>query len=206
MKRCYSIGLIAGMLALSACQQQPAKNAGGAGDIESGRALDPQSPPATPSSPPSPPPLPAPVTPSTGSGENDGYPDLTPAPLTGDAAKSETGARSLVLSWARAVELREFDQAWEMMGKAGQAQISKGEFNALFHPLRDITVAVPTGSSEGAAGSIYYTAPATVTGTRVDGSKAVLKGEVVLRRVNDVDGATPAQLRWHFAQVNLAPA
>jgi hypothetical protein len=58
---------------------------------------------------------------------------------------------------------------------------------------------------EGAAGSSYYTAPATITGIRADGSKATLKGEVVLRRVNDVPGATPEQLAWHIEQVNLTP-
>jgi hypothetical protein len=139
-------------------------------------------------------------------GENDGQPDITPAALTGDAAKGEKGARAMLLAWARGIEQREFDQAWALMGDAAKAQLSKAQFNALFHPLQAITVAVPGGTMEGAAGSSYYTAPATVTGTRADGTKATLKGEVVLRRVNDVPGATPAQLAWHIEQVNLKPA
>jgi hypothetical protein len=72
--------------------------------------------------------------------------------------------------------------------------------------LQNISVAVPTGTMEGAAGSSYYTAPATITGIRADGSKATLRGDVVLRRVNDVPGATPEQLAWHIEQVNLKPA
>ncbi|MEP6868370.1 MAG: hypothetical protein ABJA20_07625 [Novosphingobium sp.] len=52
------------------------------------------------------------------------------------------------------------------------------------------------GEVEGAAGSLYYEVPATLTGA----SGAVLgKGKVTLRRVNNVTGATPSQLRWHFA-------
>ena len=163
-------------------------------------------PAATPTSPATPVAEVTPTAPVTSSGENDGSPDITPAKLTGDAAKTETGARAILLAWARGIELREFDQAWNLMGDAAKAQTSKSQFNALFHPLRDITVAVPGGDMEGAAGSIYYTVPTTVTGTRADGSKVTLKGDVILRRVNDVDGATPEQLQWHIAQMNLKPA
>ena len=141
----------------------------------------------------------------TEAGENDGVPDIKPAPLTPESAKTEKGARANLLAWARGIELREFDQAWNLMGDAAKAQTSKARFNALFHPLRNITVAVPDGEMEGAAGSSYYTVPTTVTGTLADGTKAVLKGDVVLRRVNDVDGATPEQLTWHIEQVNLKP-
>ena len=59
---------------------------------------------------------------------------------------------------------------------------------------------VGKGESEGAAGSLYYTAPVTVT----DGTR-VLKGDVVLRRVNDVPGATEEQLRWHIESTTLTP-
>ena len=131
---------------------------------------------------------------------------LSSAKLTGDAAKGVKGARNMLLAWARGIELREFDQAWNLMGDAAKAQLSRAQFNARFQPLRNITVAVPTGTMEGAAGSSYYTAPATITGLRADGTTQTLKGEVVLRRVNDVPGATPEQLAWHIEQVNLTPA
>jgi hypothetical protein len=151
-------------------------------------------------------PSPAPGDATSIAGENDGQPDLAAIPLPGPDAKTEKGARAMLLPWARGIELREFDQSWKMMGDAAKAQISRTAFNAMFHPLSDITVAVPGGSMEGAAGSSYYTVPTTITGTRADGSKAKLTGDVVLRRVNDVPGATPAQLTWHIEQVNLKPA
>jgi len=144
--------------------------------------------------------------PSANAGENDGSPVITPAPLTPEAAKTEQGARANLLAWARGIELREFDQAWNLMGDAARAQTSKARFRALFQPLREISVAVPGGQIEGAAGSSYYTVPTTITGTRADGTKAELKGEVVLRRVNEVPGATPAQLRWHIERVTLDPS
>ena len=58
---------------------------------------------------------------------------------------------------------------------------------------------------EGAAGSSYYTAPTTVVGKTEDGRPFRLEGEVVLRRVNDVPGATEDQLRWHLEKVDLKP-
>lgn len=53
------------------------------------------------------------------------------------------------------------------------------------------------------AGSVYYTAPVAISGSDSDGRPVRIEGEAVLRRVNDVDGATPAQLRWHFDTLNL---
>jgi len=48
---------------------------------------------------------------------------------------------------------------------------------------------------EGAAGSLYCTVAGTLTDAG-DPAKAPLEGALVLRRVNDVPGATPEQLRW----------
>jgi hypothetical protein len=192
------VALLVSAMALAACQQQPAREAGAASEASS-----PSPALATDTSTPSPA---DPATATTIAGENDGSPDITPAQLTGDAAKGEKGARNMLLAWARGIELREFDQAWNLMGDTAKAQLPKAQFNARFQPLANITVAAPTGTMEGAAGSSYYTAPTTITGTRADGSKATLKGEVVLRRVNDVPGATPEQIAWHIEQVNLTPA
>lgn len=189
---------------LAGCQEQPSKNVGGTSDIEQGRSIDSREPPAAPTAPPSPPRSPTQAS-TTEPGENDGSPVITLAPLTADAARSETGARAMLLAWARGIELREFDQAWALMGDAAKAQTSKAAFNTLLSPLRGITVAVPGGTMEGAAGSSYYTAPATITGTRADGSKALLRGEVVLRRANDLPGATPEQLAWHIERIDLQP-
>ena len=197
--------LVFGALSIVSCQQGTSQQ--GEDQLDAGTAAEVPAPagyPALQNSTPAPAPTTVVASPDTG--ENDGSPDITPAKLTGDAAKGVKGARNMLLAWARGIELREFDQAWNLMGDAAKAQLSRAQFNARFQPLRNITVAVPTGTMEGAAGSSYYTAPATITGTRADGSKATLKGEVVLRRVNDVPGATPEELAWHIEQVNLTPA
>lgn len=132
-----------------------------------------------------------------------GAPDFSPPPLTAEAERGVTGARNVMLSFARAIEERAFGQAWAMLGPADKQRWSQEEFAGLFGDLSDITVAVPDGTTEGAAGSIYYTAPVAITGADREGRPIRMEGEAVLRRVNDVEGATPAQLRWHFETLTL---
>ena len=59
--------------------------------------------------------------------------------------------------------------------------------------------------TEGGAGSIYIEIPVVVTGAMKTGGSFRMQGPVALRRVNDVDGATPAQLRWHIFSSGLKP-
>lgn len=138
-----------------------------------------------------------------GSGVNEGYPDLTPPPLTAEAEKGIEGARNVLLSFARAIELKEFDQAWAMLSPGDRQKWPKAEFTRMFADLGEITVAIPSGTVEGAAGSLYYTGPIAITADGRDGRPVRFEGETVLRRVNDIDGATPAQLRWHFDKLTL---
>ena len=139
-------------------------------------------------------------------GVNDGVPDLTPPILSYEAERSPAGPRNVLLSFSRALELKEFDQAWAMLSPNDKRIWSKPAFAALFAGLEEIAVAIPDGTGDAACGSVYYTAPVTVTAARLDGRPAKITGEALLRRINDVDGATPAQLRWHFEKLTLTPA
>lgn len=56
-------------------------------------------------------------------------------------------------------------------------------------------IAAQAPEVEGAAGSLYCTVKGTLTDAG-DAEKQATTGELQLRRVNDVDGATQAQLRW----------
>lgn len=136
-------------------------------------------------------------------GVNDGSPDLTPPVLTPEAERSVMGARNVLLSFARAIELREYDQAWALLSPGDKQKWSKPAFAAQFADLGKTTVAIPDGTQDGGAGSSYYTAPVTITANDKEGRPVRIEGEAVLRRVNDVDGATPAQLRWHFDRLTL---
>jgi len=73
--------------------------------------------------------------------------------------------------------------------------IDDARLGALFAGYKQPTIAIAGIEQEGAAGSLYC----TVSGSLADAgdkAKAAGKGEIVLKRVNDVPGATPAQLRW----------
>jgi len=131
-------------------------------------------------------------------------PDLTPLPLVPNAERGVKGARNVLLSWARAIELREFGQAYALMSESDRRKWSEAEFAAMFNDLDPITVAVPGGTMEGAAGSLFYTSQATITATDGDGRPVRIEGPVVLRRVNDVPGATSSQLLWHIESADLA--
>lgn len=133
--------------------------------------------------------------------ESHAAPDRAPPALVSETEKGETGARNVLLSFARAIELRAFDAAYAMLGDAARQGMTRAEFAALFDGLGEITVAVPEGRMEGAAGSLYYEVPITITGGGGDG----LTGTTVLRRVNDVPGASPEQLRWHIERFEVAP-
>jgi hypothetical protein len=73
--------------------------------------------------------------------------------------------------------------------------IDDARLRALFHGYKQPTIAIAGLEQEGAAGSIYCTVSGTLTDAAHPATPAQ-KGELVLKRVNDVPGATPAQLRW----------
>ena len=161
--------------------------------------------PATDATPPEASPVESPAAPPSArdSGAASKAPDLAPPILTPEAERGEKGARNVLLSFARAIELKQFGQAWALLSPADKAKWSRADFATMFADLGKITVAVPTGTMEGAAGSSYYTAPVTITADDKDGRPVRIEGEAVLRRANDVPGATAAQLRWHFEKVTL---
>lgn len=147
------------------------------------------------------PPALAPADPANGMDAS--VPPAGPPALTPEAERGVEGARNVLLFFARAIELKRYDEAWALLSPADKRKWSRTAFAALFADLPEATVAVPTGSMEGAAGSSYYTAPVTITGNDRAGRPVRLEGSAVLRRVNDVPGATPAQLRWHFETLTL---
>ncbi|QIK96737.1 hypothetical protein G7076_10080 [Sphingomonas sp. HDW15A] len=130
-------------------------------------------------------------------------PDLAPPNLTPEAERGEKSARNVLLSFARAIELKEFNQAWALLSPADKARWSQVVFAKIFADLGKISVAVPAGTMEGAAGSTYYSAPIIITANDMDGRPVRIEGEAMLRRVNDVPGATPEQLHWHFETLKL---
>ena len=61
------------------------------------------------------------------------------------------------------------------------------------------------GAVEGAAGSLYVEVPVVLYGRYVTGGAYRRAGQVTLRRVNGVPGATAAQLAWRIERIELKP-
>lgn len=55
--------------------------------------------------------VPPPLADGSPDAANDGYPDLTPSPLDPATERTEAGARNVLLAFACAIELGEWDQA-----------------------------------------------------------------------------------------------
>jgi len=73
--------------------------------------------------------------------------------------------------------------------------IDDARLAALFAGYQQPAIAISGVDQEGAAGSSYCTVGGTLT-DKANAAKPSQKGEFVLKRVNDVPGATPRQLRW----------
>lgn len=101
--------------------------------------------------------------------------------------------------FASVIEARDWPSVRAYWGDKGERSgMNEAGFAAKWDVLKAPAVSIGAGAQEGAAGSLYYTAPITI----VDGER-MLRGEVTIRRVNDVDGASTEQLRWHVETLTL---
>ena len=127
-----------------------------------------------------------------------------PPSASGSPAPSPSTSRDpqeVLTGWARAIASRDWPLVRAYWGEKGERSgLSPQQFAHRWDSLLTPKVSFGEGSQEGAAGSVYYTAPVTIA----DGPRR-LSGEVVLRRVNDVPGATPEQLRWHIEATTVVP-
>ncbi len=141
------------------------------------------------------------------SGEESAPPTVTPA-LTPAARPSAAAVpepldsrdpRKVLAAWAQAVSLGQWDAAYLYWGERGGASgMNLAQFRARWGKLGTPELELREGQAEGAAGSLYYTAPVTI----ISGPRRI-EGEVVLKRVNDVPGASAEQLRWHIESTSF---
>lgn len=105
----------------------------------------------------------------------------------------------LLRFYAAAVEAGRWDAAaaaWSSNADI-DAEVLRKNYDAEGNGL---TLAFGTGDIEGAAGSLYYEAP--VTAQTADGV-GVRRGTIVLRRIDDVPGASEEQLNWRIERSTL---
>ena len=99
------------------------------------------------------------------------------------------------------MSLKDWEAAYGFWNEGGaRAGMSLDQFRTRWSKIENPQFDIAEGTIEGAAGSLYYTAPITL----IDGTRRV-RGEIVLRRANDVPGATAEQLRWHIERLDLQP-
>lgn len=121
--------------------------------------------------------------------------------------KSALGAARRLQEYCDAVATKRYRDAYAYWGDGGKRSgLTFEQFRASFakYGAYDCHVGRP-GDPEGAAGSIYITIPLQVTGVLSKGGGFVLEGPVTMRRVNDVDGSTAEQRRWHIESSGLKP-
>lgn len=116
-------------------------------------------------------------------------------------------ARGVVERYYAAIDRGDYRSAYRLWSGKGQAS---GQSYAAFIRgfARTAHTRVVTGAptdGEGAAGSTFITVPVRVHATLKNGRHQRFAGRYILRRVNDVDGATREQLGWHLASATLRP-
>lgn len=141
-------------------------------------------------------------------GEVGGLPDdLTPVVEGSIDPKSAQGAGQVLQQWGGALEQRRFGDAWTF-SSAGSFARKQGEatFTKFWSKYREIHVLIGAPEAmEGAAGSSFVEIPVQIYGRMADGTPYNLRGPAVLRRVNDVPGATKEQLQWRIESTDLKP-
>lgn len=175
---CHMLPLV---LALSCCgpqrqPQQPANN-GQAPVLPA-----PSAPPAVANSPIAAPVQPAPAEPTKAADP-----------------KSVDAAMAIARTFADLITHQKFAEAYMLLGPNGGFS-SAADLAKHFAPYSALKLSIddsPPPSPEGAAGSIYLSVRANISGT-VDGRHVDHPATITLRRVNDVPGSTEAQRRWHI--------
>lgn len=120
--------------------------------------------------------------------------------------KSAQAAAAVVRLYYSAINARDYGTAWSQWGEGGPPNQSLTRFSAGFADTQSTRVTIgelPAGDA--GAGSVFQSVPVTIDAVLKTGKHQRFKGSYTLRRVNDVDGATPAQRRWHLESAKLAP-
>jgi hypothetical protein len=134
-------------------------------------------------------PTPAPAPSATGA-------TLAPAPLppqVGDfPALASKDCSAVVEFYLEALGGREWAQAALVWN---DPVIDGARLEAVFGGYKELRLAWTDPVVEGAAGSAYCNVGGTLTDAQ-DPAKPPVEGTLLLKRVNDVPGATPDQLRW----------
>ncbi len=123
------------------------------------------------------------------------------------AEKTPAAARAVVERYYAAIASGDFPRAYRLWSDKGRASgKTLAGFTRGFAQTADTRVftTAPVNGDAG-AGSVFVTVPVRVEARLKSGLRQRFAGSYVLRRVNDVPGATAEQLRWHIMSARLMP-
>lgn len=127
-----------------------------------------------------------------------------PGPPRGTAPALDVGALEdrqdpdrLLRYYAAALRARDWAAAARAWGPG--SGVTAATLKASYDRAEPPVLSLGQGEVEGAAGSLYYEAPAAIS----FGGRPPERGSLVLRRVNDVPGASDQQLRWHIERSTI---
>lgn len=152
-----------------------------------------------------PPPAVSPPEPGTPGGLPDDRTPISEAPFTPDSAQ---GAADVVQTYYALIGEGKYAQAWALWSYDGKAsgQPSAEAFARSFDRYAQYNAQIGApGEPEGGAGSIYVSVPVVIYGRLKTGAEVHEKGKADLRRVNNVDGSTAEQRRWHISRIETKP-
>lgn len=129
------------------------------------------------------------------------------AAAVSNAETAPAAARDVVRRYYAAIDRRDYGTAYALWDGEGRASgQSAADFAAGFAQTGSTRVSAGAPvNSQGAAGSVYVEVPVEVDARLRDGTRQRFAGRYLLRRVNDVPGATAEQLRWHLYRATLRP-
>ncbi len=123
-----------------------------------------------------------------------------PVPPTPASEASVSAATHIVRDYYSAVSRRDYRAAYAIW----HGSQTYAHFQAGYAGTRSVKVTfLKPGDPEGGAGSIYVELPVRVDALLRNGARQYFTGSYTLRRVNDVDGSTASQRRWHIESAHL---
>jgi hypothetical protein len=125
-----------------------------------------------------------------------------PVPPTPPALASVQAAVRVVHDYYAAVSRHNYPAAYRLWhGAQSYARFRQGYAQT----ARVTATPIPPFGAEGAAGSVYAEIRVKVDAVLRSGAHQHFVGSYTLRRVNDVEGSTAAQRRWHIEGAQLKP-
>lgn len=126
--------------------------------------------------------------------------DGTPVSEAAFTADSPQGAANIVQTYFALVEEKKYPDALALRADPQADLMSPDQFAQKLGAYREYHAQVGgPGGIQGAAGSSYVEVPVQVYGRDANGEEFHRRGSLVLKRSNNIPGATAEQLKWRIA-------